>query len=413
MPGGTIIVQRTLWAETFVGGFSSRPLTAECVFHSPQYIDRGTQKEVCDFLLVLRGNAILLSMKSQDDPSSRTGDKLRRWTTKNATSALKQAKGALTTIARGPFWCQHSRRGRVDFKQGSIRVAHAVVLTEVFNDAVELPNELPLLLGDVPVTYLSLNDFLNLVNELRAFPDITAYLDARRALPQKSLRMVGHEIPFYKYYLLNAESLDGCGGYVDARISVAARDAEWQSVLSAGESRHKFARIVEHVSDALATRLKNFSAGLKAETIACFDPAEDRRNYLLMQEELCDLRLAERTALGEHFENLIDKVKNSESAENMQYAAFFTDSKPDLVYVLISAKGIDRATLLDGSTILLRAAMGAYGKDRGLAIADRDWEGYEVQMTFGRSADSSDEKLGELYFGKLRMRHRRISSPQG
>jgi hypothetical protein len=65
-------VQRTLWAEKFVDSFSSRPLTAECVFHSPQYVDRGKQKEACDFLLVLRGNAILVSMKSQDDPSSRT-----------------------------------------------------------------------------------------------------------------------------------------------------------------------------------------------------------------------------------------------------------------------------------------------------------------------------------------------------
>jgi hypothetical protein len=404
-----MIVQRTLWAEKFVDGFSSRPLTAECVFHSPQYIDKKKQKEVCDFLLVLRGNAILVSMKSQDDPSSRIGDKLKLWTIKSARNALKQAKAALNTIARKPFWCQHSRRGRIDFKQGSIHVAHVVVLTELFDDVVDLPNELPIMLGNVPVTYLSLNDFLNLVNELRAFPDITAYLDARRTLTQKSLRMVGHEVPFYKYYVLNAGSLAGCGAYADARISMAARDAEWQTVLSTSESRHKFASIVEHVSDALATRLKNFSDGLDAQTIARFDLADNRRNYLLMQEELCDLRLAERSALGEQFVNLINQVKNSKGAENMAYTAFFTDSKLDLVYVLISAKGINRATLLDRSSILLRAAMGAYGKNRGLVIADRDWEGYEVQMIFGRSADSSDEKLGEVYFTKLRVSHFLIS----
>lgn len=59
MPQRRVIMQRTLWAEKFVDSFSSRPLTAECVFHSPQYIDRGKQKEVCDLLLMLRGNAIL------------------------------------------------------------------------------------------------------------------------------------------------------------------------------------------------------------------------------------------------------------------------------------------------------------------------------------------------------------------
>lgn len=398
-------MQRTLWAEKFVDSFSSRPLAAECVFHSPQYLDRGRQKEVCDFLLVLRGNAVLLSMKSQADPSSRTRDKLRRWTIKNATNALNQAKGALTTITREPFWCQHWRRGRADFKQGSIHVAHVVVLTEVFNDAVELPNELPLLLDSLPVTYLSLNDFLNLTYELRAFPDIIAYLDARRTLPHKSLRMVGHEVPFYKYYMLNTGSFAGCGGYADARISSAARHTEWQALLSIGQSRHKFASIIECVSDALATRLKNFSEGLDAQTVARFDHANDRKNYLLMQEELCDLELAERNALGEQFVKVIDKVKNSEDTEHMAYAAFYTDCKPDLVYVLVSALGIERATLLGRLTVLLRAAMAAYGKDRGLVIADRDGVGFEVQLVSGRSADLSDEALGKAYFAKLRVSH--------
>lgn len=166
-------------------------------------------------------------------------------------------------------------------------------------------------------------------------------------------------------------------------------------------ARHKFASIVKYVSDALATRLKNFSEGLDAETIARFDPTDERRNYLLMQEELCDLRLIERTALGEQFLKVIDNV----NAENMTYASFHTDSKPDLVYVLVSARGIERATLLGRLTVLLRAAMAAYGKDRGLAIADRDGVGFEVQLIFGRSADSSDEVLGKAYFAKLRVSH--------
>ena len=395
-------MERTLWAENFVDSFSSRPLTAECVFHSPQYIDRGKQKEVCDLLFILRGNAILVSMKSQDNPSSRTGDKLRRWTIKNSTRALNQAKGALNTLGRERFWCDHSRRGRVDFEPSSIRVAHIVVLTEVLGDTVDLPNDLPLLLGDVPVTYLSVNDFLNLINELRAFPDITEYLDARRALPHENLRMVGHEVPFYKYYILNGESFHGCEGYADARIASATRDVEWQEVLTKGQSRHRFAGLVEHVSDALATRLTNFSEGLDAQTVARFDSANDRKHYLLMQEELCDLRLAERTAVGEYFTKAIDK---NGTDEGMTYAAFFTDSKPDLVYVLVSAKGVDRPILLCRLTILVRAAMATYGKERGLVIADRDKDGFEVQLISGSFTDPADKKLGETYFARLRMSH--------
>lgn len=398
-------MQRTDWAEKFVDSFSARPLTAECVFHSPQYIDRGKQKEVCDFLLVLRGHAILVSMKSQEDPSSRTEEKLRLWTIKNSANALKQARGALRTIADKTFWCQHSRRGRVDFKPNSIRVVHVVVLTEVFNGAVDLPKELPLLLGDVPVSYLSLNDFLNLINELRAFSDITAYLDARRKLPDNSLRMVGHEAPFYEYYILNACSFHGCDGYAGARLSSAARDAEWQAVHSARQSRHKSATLIEYVSDALATRLEDAALGLDAQTAAHFDANESRANYIRLQEELCDLRLAERTALGEQFEAVIEKTLSSSETNDMTYMAFRTDSKPDLVYVLVSAKGIDRPTLIARLTILLRAAMAAYGKDRGLVVADRDRVGFEVQMRSGRSADSGDKKLGEVLFGKLRIAH--------
>jgi len=397
-------MERTLWAEKFVDTFSSRPLTAECVFHSPQHIDKGKQKEVCDLLLILRRTAILVSMKSQDDPTSRIGDKLRRWTIKNSTNALNQARGALSTLARERFWCDHSRRGRVTFEARSIQVSHVVVLTEVLGDVVQLPNDLPLVLGDIPVTYLSVNDFLNLINELRAFPEITGYLDARRTLADENLRMIGHEVHFYKYYILNRGSFEGCEGYADARISNAARDAEWQALLSSGQSRQQFAGLVERVSDALATRPKNFSEGLDAETAARFDCSYDRKHYILMQEELCDLRLAERTALGEHFMKAIHQVEN-ESDEKMIYSAWFTDSKPDLVYVVVSARGIARPILLPRLTILLRAAMAAYGKERGLVIADRDGEGFEVQLSSGAFTDPADRKLGEACFAKLRMSH--------
>ena len=127
---------------------------------------------------------------------------------------------------------------------------------------------------------------------------------------------------------------------------------------------------------------------------------------MLMQEELCDLRLAERTALGEYFTKALDK---NGTDEGMTYAAFFTDSKPDLVYVLVSAKGVDRPTLLTRLTILLRAAMAAYGKERGLVIADRDGDGFEVQLICGSFTDPADKKLGETYFAKLRMSHVPIS----
>ncbi len=58
--------------------FCAFPLTAETVFLRVKY-HKGGEKEVCDLLLVLRGDAIVLSLKHQDDPRRRTGDRLARW----------------------------------------------------------------------------------------------------------------------------------------------------------------------------------------------------------------------------------------------------------------------------------------------------------------------------------------------
>ena len=396
-------LRRTIEAEHFFEEFTGVPLTAECVFYSPKYLDKSGQEEVCDFLIVLRGEGILVSMKSQEDPTTRIGHKLERWIIKNARKALGQAQGALRTISREPIWCQHSRRGRVDFLPGSIFVKQVIVLTEINGQVVRLPDEFPTAINDIPVTYLSVNDFLNLVNELRAFPDIVNYLQARRILTDESLRIVGDERPFYQYYILNEKSFAGCCGYEDARIVSAARESDLRAFLTFKPLTDKFTSLIEYVSDALATRLGSYFEGLEPSIIARFDDPDKRKNYLLMQEELCDLRLSERQALGMQFSNLIDKVRDSDRAENMAYGACYTDSKPDFVYVLISAKGVNRAVLLKRSTILLRAALTAYNKKRGMAIADRDGEGFEIEMISEFSASPIDKKLGEEYFARLRI----------
>jgi len=394
---------RTVAAERFVEKFAGIPLTAECVFYSPKYLDKTLEKELCDLLLILRGEGILVSMKSQEDPTTRKKDKLERWTTKYAKRALRQAEGALRTINRHPFYCYHSRRGRVDFMPVSITVRHVVVLTEVFGQIVQLPSDFPISMNNIPVTYLSINDFLNLINELRAYPDILSYLESRRALSHRSLLITGDEMPLYKYYILNEKCFDGCCNYEDARIIAADRELDWQKYLISKPLTERCTSIIERVSNALATRLESYSEGLSPEIVAGFDPPDGRRQYLLMQEELCDLRLSERYALGMQFTRVIDAVKRSNNIEKMAYDAFYTDSKNDFVYVLVSSKGVDRPTLINRSSMLLSAALAAYRKRRGIVIADRDDEGFEVQMISGFSATPIEEKLAKDFFANLRI----------
>lgn len=395
-------MQRTDWAEKFVESFSSIPLTAECVYHSPKYIDRGKEKEVCDLLIILRGKGILISMKAQQDPCSKNREKQQCWTIKNAKNAFDQAKGALKTIANKSYWCQHFRRGRIEFNPGEIQVTNVVVLTELFNDFVELSSNSLLVIDDIPVTYLSINDFLNLIDEIRTFPDLSAYFMARRILPVRFLLLIGNEYSYYKYYLQNDESFREWNTSIVVKSS-SKPNFEWQDIQNLRLIKKKNASLIEFVSDSLATRNENFSEGLESYQVGQFDESNQRRNYLLMQEELCDLSFNERALLGEQFNSLLAKVKNDNNSESLIYAAFYTESKPDFVYVIISSKGYDRNHLIEISGELIFSAIKTYKKSKGLVISDHNHERFEVQLVNTQMLPSDEEKLNISYFDHLKV----------
>ena len=134
---------------------------------------------------------------------------------------------SLATARDKPIWCDHPRRGRVELPAGLPDISHGVVLVEVFErvDLIAEAGALPLQYQGTPVTYFSLNDFLNVAMELRTAPEVLAYLDARRALPCTDLRVIGDERALFEFYLLHGGSLAGCAGKADATVAVAWRGA--------------------------------------------------------------------------------------------------------------------------------------------------------------------------------------------
>ena len=182
-------------------------------------------KEVADFLIAYPGVGILMSQKTQKDPSTRTSDKTLSWALKEAKRAASQLCGALRTARGKPIWCEHPRRGRVDLPDGLPDINHGIVLVEVFErvDLNAQADDLPLQYQGTPITYLSLNDFLNVAIELRTAPEVLAYLDARRALPYTDLRIIGDERALFEFYLLQGGSVAGCVGKADAAIAAPAR----------------------------------------------------------------------------------------------------------------------------------------------------------------------------------------------
>jgi hypothetical protein len=124
---------RTRWAEEQVEQLLSIPFISEFVFRSPQNLEgpRKTQREVADLLIDHMGKGLLVSQKAQEDPESRDERRNELWVLTHAKGAVDQLIGALRSPAT-PFWCDHPRRGRVDYPNGLPTIVHGVVVAETF-----------------------------------------------------------------------------------------------------------------------------------------------------------------------------------------------------------------------------------------------------------------------------------------
>ena len=391
------------WAEEYVRDFLSLPLISEFVFHSVQTNDV-TQKEVADFLVHYPGLGILISQKTQQDPSSRDSAKNSLWVLKKACDAASQLRGALREPKRA-MWCEHPRRGRVELPDGLPPISHGLVLVETLR-AVDLnpqAGDLPLEYKGTAITYLSVNDFLHVASELRTAPEILAYLDARRCLPYIDLRTIGDEQALLEFYFLQGGSLAGCVGKADAAVVVAARPAELAEALRAKWEHDKYSHLIEDVAGQLSKRRKDYARGLSAEDAARYDDPDNRTRYLGLQAVLADLGLRERAEIGEAFYETMEKRRAA--ATSFMYKSVQVDSRPEWTYVLGSSAGLDPQELENRKYKLMIGAAAFYRKANCLLIIDRNGAGYEVSLVSLPAPPSSpiERAAGDEVFGHLRM----------
>jgi hypothetical protein len=393
---------RTQWAEKQAEELLSVPFIAEFVLRSPQMID-GTQKEVADLLILYKDSGLLVSQKAQEDPLSRNEQKNELWVLKAAKNGVSQLCGALRPSTKA-IWCEHPRRGRVDFPAGLPSILHGIVTVETFRpvDLQAAAADLPLAQGSTPLTYISLSDFINIAMQLRTVPELLRYLGARRELPEAALRRVGDEQPLFEFYLLHG-TFKQCRGHQHAREIVEAASQQVDDILEHMAEYQHFSSLMEHVGHELATRSATCLDGLSADLLAKFDPSEKRANYLLMQEVIADLPLRERAELGKQFARVIQHM--SEQPQGYTQATAHLDSRPEWVFVFGASKRWERASLLGSMERTMRAALAHYKKQRCMIIIDRDGEGYEVIMTVPGQVftpTTADVLNGNKLFGALR-----------
>ena len=393
---GQGLMKRSKIAEIHAAWFASNPLIGECVFLNPAFSDGGREREVCDLLLVLRDQAVVVQMKTQD--KLRTGEKLIRWVEKETSKAARQVEGAIGTIGSRTVWSNHPRRGFVKFEAGCLKPVHGLVIIEA-SEQVVAGKGLPRKCKGVPVSYLSANDFLNLISELRAFPEINFYLEQRAVLAEEAIIPLGAERNVYGAYLVNEGGFGNWSSYRE--LSEGLRGVPLDRLLREKHAADSPARVVEHFVNSLAARVPDWDVGVPPGLLRGFDMPEGRKNYLRIQEAYCDLHLADRRALGRQLLDLRTMVDAS-SRPDMAYASAWFEPNPEVLYVVAASQGIDRAELLRRAHHLLAGGLAFYGKSEGVLVADRDREGFEFTLIGNFRPLAEHVALGNEFFGRLR-----------
>ena len=396
---------RTEWAEHQTQELLSIPFIAEFVFRNVRTMDGKTPHQAGDLLILHRGSGILVEQKCQEDPTARSIEKTALWARKNAKAGWRQLRRALTRPKDRPLWCDHHRRGRVEFPNGLPVIRHGIVIVEVFQtvdlepDAPELPLELP----NVPITYLSVNDFLNLAVSLRTVPELTEYLTARRSLPENDLRVIGDEKTLFHFYFLNGGSFAGCLGRADARIAIASQQQRLQQLLERKAESDHYSLLIEYVADSFARNHPKFEVGpFRGTSDDRVDPSRLMADSLELQTELADLRLRERAELGRAFDSVIQKLLNKK--DGFVFRAAWLDSKPDWAYVFAASRNIDASELRSRMVILGRGAMAYYEKRRCLLVLDRDGRSIVTSLFRpGFTPTLAEFEAGQRLFGHLRV----------
>jgi hypothetical protein len=158
--------------------------------------------------------------------------------------------------------------------------------------------------------------------------------------------------------------------------------------------------LIEQVADALATRNPGYAEGLSDEMLVAFEPSEARQSYVRMQELLVDLRLVERNRLGRVLGETIEQVRTT--AGGFSYRAAWFESRPDVVFVMGSAKNCERSEVLRRSLVLMRAALAFYEKKTSLVVIECDGR-YEIALSRpGVAVDANDQEMGRRKFGMVR-----------
>jgi len=252
----------------------------------------------------------------------------------------------------------------------------------------------------VPLTYLSLNDFLNLVVQLRTIPELLEYFSARRELAPVAFYRIGDEKPLFQAYVAHGGSLDGVKTHADAERVISGNSTLVEQALQRNEEYLYYSGLMEYVADELSERDPDYAKDLPPEIVTMFDPDCERRHYLVLKQILADLRLRERAELGKAFDEVSTALDGQ--AQGLTFKTARLDHR-DRVFLFVASRNWSKSHLHAAVHTLVGGAIAHYRKKDCLVIIDR--EGKHFDLALSRPdyvVNPQDEDAGKRYFGALR-----------
>lgn len=351
--------------EDLIAEVSAQSLFFDFVHERPFYQRGNIQKEVCDLLIAVDRDALILQIKAQSIVRRPRDEE--RWFLKQLPRARRQLSGAWRTIAQRPIIARNRFRDLVSWVPGDLTVHHALGIFDVTGpcsvpfDPAHTENR------ERRAQCFTFTDFLNVASYLGSFPDLVDYLNERSTLPWWTLPDLGAERDLFAYYLMYDRHFPSTIGPDDIRGQWSVLTQEHRRAF---DEKLRADQYTEVINDIIRD-VHNLDEQLGRQVLAGREvPASveaQRQTYLKAAALLNRLPSLLRRQLGKE---ILDKAISARERKAPRYLATRHPSRDAALVFHVSA--LDRAEGHERTQVVLAATMAHYAVTTGLGIAIQD-----------------------------------------
>ena len=317
----------------------------------PDYSSGGLHKELADMLFILHDECMVVSIKGTDD-QPKPAERLRNWLRKKTWQASKGAKAGIQRLATVTFSARNLWGETREFPAGSLKPQCGIALLECSQEpfkSIEFDVEQPAC--QVPIHFLSLNDFLNAVMWLGSVWDVFQYF-RQRANVFSTFTGINQEQPALSYYTLRAKDFKGFPE-ADNNELKELHNLHLLDNLENYQERERPAGYVNAVVHELHTRFPEMESLTPPELRSFVEPRDKRSAYLKMAAMLNELPMSNKANIGRRLETMLKDLKRS----GQQGCFAFKRLYGQMVYVFACFSGMSRTERMRALNQLLPASI--------------------------------------------------------